>query len=75
MSEEVDAVVIGAGVVGLACAYSLKGAVDDGLTALEQAIKEGYKGFQWMKRDGDLKNLRKDPRFSKLLQGRKKKEY
>lgn len=59
----------------LACAYSLNGDVNAGLTALEQAIKEGYKGFEWMKRDGDLKNLRKDPRFRKLLQGRKKKEY
>ncbi|MHC5018643.1 MAG: TPR end-of-group domain-containing protein, partial [Planctomycetota bacterium] len=40
----------------LACAYSLANRVDEGLTALEQAVKEGYKGFEWMKRDGDLKN-------------------
>ena len=49
--------------------------MDRGLDALEQAVKEGYKGFLWMARDGDLKSLRKHPRFKKLLQGRKKKEY
>jgi hypothetical protein len=59
----------------LACAYSLAKRVDEGLTALEQAVKEGYKGFEWMKRDGDLKNLRKHPRFKKLLKGRQRKEY
>ncbi len=59
----------------LACAYSLASRVEEGLTALEQAVMEGYKGFEWMKRDGDLKNLRKNPRFKKLLKGRQRKEY
>lgn len=59
----------------LACAFALAGRVDEGLGALEQAVKEGYKGFEWMKRDGDLKNLRNHARFKKLLAGRQRKEY
>lgn len=65
----------GINLYNLACAFALKGDTDRALDALEQSVREGYRGFAWMLRDGDLKSLRELPRFKKLLEGRTKKEY
>lgn len=65
----------GINLYNLACAFALKGDADRALDALEQSVREGYRGFEWMKRDGDLRSLREHPRFKKLLEGRTKKEY
>ena len=59
----------------LACAYALLGRTEDALGALEQSVREGYKDFAWIKRDGDLRSLRDHPRFQALVAGRPKKEY
>ncbi|MHC4829298.1 MAG: TPR end-of-group domain-containing protein [Planctomycetota bacterium] len=53
----------------LACAYSLKGDLEEALGALEQAIQNGFDDAEHMHKDPDLDPLRLDPRFHKLIQG------
>jgi len=52
----------------MACAYSVMKRVEEGLEALKKAIDNGYDDHDWMMLDGDLNNLRKDPRFKKLVE-------
>src|SRR5438552_9163185 len=47
----------------LACSYSLNGDFDLAASALEQALKLGYRDFKWLSRDPDLRSLRKHPLF------------
>ena len=51
----------------LACSYSNLGKLDEAFSSLEMALRLGYKEFGFILRDRDLRNLRNDPRFSKLL--------
>ena len=44
------------------------GYADDAFAHLEQAVALGYKDGDSMRDDGDLKVLRQDPRFSRLLE-------
>jgi tetratricopeptide (TPR) repeat protein len=50
----------------LACSYSLTNQLEHGLETLKQAIQVGYRDFHWLRRDPDLRALRKDPRFSEV---------
>jgi tetratricopeptide (TPR) repeat protein len=50
----------------LACSYSLLENVDAGFAALERAVKLGYRDSQWLAKDPDLVNLRKDRRFDAI---------
>ncbi len=50
----------------LACSYSLTGQCDRAASALEQAIRLGYRDFRWLARDPDLQNLRKHPLYRQL---------
>lgn len=52
----------------LACSYSLLGRVDEALAALEKAIRLGYRDYAYMQKDPDLKSLRTDPRYRRLLE-------
>jgi tetratricopeptide (TPR) repeat protein len=52
----------------LACSYSLNKRVEQSVAALSRAIAQGFKDFRWLRRDPDLTNLRRDPRFKKLLE-------
>ena len=45
----------------LACSYSLNADYDLAATALEKALALGYRDFNWLARDPDLKSLRKHP--------------
>jgi tetratricopeptide (TPR) repeat protein len=47
----------------LACSYSLIGNVDRAAAALDKAISLGYRDFNWLAKDPDLRKLRKDPLF------------
>ncbi|HEX9576674.1 MAG TPA: tetratricopeptide repeat protein [Myxococcales bacterium] len=49
-----------------ACAYSLAGNKGPALDALQRAIEEGYDGPEHMERDGDLDNIRSEPRYKDL---------
>lgn len=51
----------------LACSYALLGMVDKAFSALERALRLGYSHLGHMRRDPDLKSLRADPRFARLL--------
>lgn len=51
----------------LACSLALVQEKEDALLALERAIALGYRDFDHMKKDSDLKILREDPRFKILV--------
>lgn len=45
----------------LACSYSLTDQFDRAAFSLEQALTLGYRDFNWLARDPDLRKLRKQP--------------
>jgi len=50
----------------LACSYSLAGGFDRAANALEKALELGYRDFEWLAKDPDLKPLRGHPAFDDL---------
>jgi tetratricopeptide (TPR) repeat protein len=52
----------------LACSYSMLDRVDEAIAELKKALDLGYRDFNHMLQDPDLKNARRDPRFRDLLQ-------
>jgi tetratricopeptide (TPR) repeat protein len=58
----------------LACSYSLLGFIDLSFGALTKSIKLGYRDFHYMKIDPDLKNVRVDERFERLINSWQAKE-
>jgi len=51
----------------LACSYSNLGRINHGFKALKRALALGWRDVDHMQEDGDLENLRRDPRWSELL--------
>jgi tetratricopeptide (TPR) repeat protein len=51
----------------LACSYSVLGITDPAFAALQRALELGYRHLEHVRRDPDLKSLRRDPRFARLL--------
>ena len=51
----------------LACSYSLLGLIDDAFKSIKKAIALGYRDFDYLRKDPDLENLKKDKRFYSLL--------
>jgi tetratricopeptide (TPR) repeat protein len=51
----------------LACTYTVLGMIDPGFFALQRALELGYDYPNRLRRDPDLKALRRDPRFARLL--------
>jgi Flp pilus assembly protein TadD len=51
----------------LACSYAVLGMVDPAFAALQRALELGYRHVDHLRRDPDLKSLRHDPRFARLL--------
>lgn len=45
----------------LACSYSLTEQFDRAVRALEKALQLGYRDFNWLAKDPDLKKLRQQP--------------
>jgi len=52
----------------LSCLFSLWGKTDDALTYLEKALEKEKKYREDAKTDTDFNNIRKDPRFKKLIE-------
>jgi tetratricopeptide (TPR) repeat protein len=50
----------------LACSYALTGQFERGLTTLARALRHGYRDFNWLRRDPDLRKLRRHPGFTKI---------
>jgi len=57
----------------LACSYSLLGRVEPSLRALRKAVRLGYGDVEHLQTDGDLNNLREDPRFHQLIERLKRR--
>jgi tetratricopeptide (TPR) repeat protein len=51
----------------LACSYAVLGMTERSFEALERSLRLGYCHLHHLRRDPDLKALRRDPRFSRLL--------
>ena len=51
----------------LACSYAVLGMIDPAFAALQRALELGYRHLARLCRDPDLKPLRRDPRFARLL--------
>ncbi len=51
----------------LACSYAVLGMTEPALAALQRALDLGYRQIDHIRRDPDLKSLRHDPRFIRLL--------
>jgi tetratricopeptide (TPR) repeat protein len=51
----------------LACSYTVLGMIDPALAALQRSLELGYRLIHRLRRDPDLKALRGDPRFARLL--------
>jgi len=51
----------------LACSYALLGMAELAFAALQRAVDNGYHWLDHLARDPDLKSLRRDPRFARLL--------
>ncbi|HEU4338888.1 MAG TPA: tetratricopeptide repeat protein [Planctomycetota bacterium] len=51
----------------LACSYSVLNRVDEAIAALKKALDLGYRDWNHLLKDEDLKNVRGDDRFRELL--------
>ena len=51
----------------LACSFAVLGMIDHAFEALERSLRLGYDDWHHLRRDPDLKPLRRDPRFARLL--------
>lgn len=51
----------------LACSYSLLNEIDKALRSIKKAINVGYYDFDYMLKDPDLLNLKKDQRFLRYV--------
>lgn len=51
----------------LACSYAVLGMTDPAFAALQRSVELGYRLLDHMARDPDLKSLRRDPRFARML--------
>src|SRR4051812_21112428 len=51
----------------LACSYAVLGMTDPAIAALQRSLELGYRLHDHVRRDPDLKSLRHDPRFIRLL--------
>lgn len=55
----------------LACIHSIQGQTDQAIEALAEAVDAGFSDLAWAAKDGDLAPLRTDPRFARLVAGRR----
>jgi tetratricopeptide (TPR) repeat protein len=52
----------------LACSYSLTDQFDRAVKALMRAFKLGYRDFNWLAKDPDLRKLRKHPSYQDIAE-------
>ncbi|MBV8311376.1 MAG: hypothetical protein JO344_13430 [Planctomycetaceae bacterium] len=51
----------------LSCTYAVLGMLDPAFSALQRSLELGYRFAAQLRQDPDLKTLRRDPRFLRLL--------
>ena len=54
----------------LACSLALTNDLNGAFSALEDAWRLGYRDLSWLKRDPDLRSVRRDPRYEEFLRER-----
>jgi len=54
----------------LACYYSLLNQVDLAIENLQLSIEYGYSNWDWIEKDPDLNNIRRDPRYKEIISQR-----
>ena len=52
------------------CFYSQMGDKKLAIESLRNAFMAGYQDYEWVKRDTDLENIRKEPEFIELMKGK-----
>ena len=52
----------------LACSYSLLSRLDESAEALRHSVSRGYSDVESLRRDPDLANLRRSPKFRDVLE-------
>ncbi len=55
----------------LACSLSLLARVDEAVETLERAVRLGYRDFDYLERDPDLENVRRDARYKAIVSSAK----
>lgn len=56
----------------MSCILSVMGRKEESVSFLRKAVEKGYRDWDWMDRDGDLKGIRSEPGYQEiLLRGRK----
>jgi len=48
--------------------YSLSNNIEESVSYLELALKNGYNNFEWLQEDPDLENLRRSNNFKVILE-------
>jgi hypothetical protein len=54
----------------LACSLSLLARVDEAIEALTSAVRLGYRDFEYLERDPDLENVRRDARYRAVIRAK-----
>jgi serine/threonine protein kinase/Tfp pilus assembly protein PilF len=54
----------------VACFYSRMSEKNLAIETLKNAITAGFQDYEWIKRDTDLDNIRNEPKFMELMQGK-----
>ena len=52
----------------LACAHARRNSKDEAVKALKDAFAKGFRDYEWVSRDGDLRNLHNTTEYQKLLE-------
>lgn len=52
----------------LACSLSLTRQIEEALQVLKTALKKGFSDYTLLSEDGDLDELRDDPRYERIMQ-------
>lgn len=54
----------------VACFYSRLGEKNTAVETLKKAIISGYENYEWIKRDSDFDNIRSEPAYIELMEGK-----
>lgn len=53
-----------------ACLYARLGEKERAVELITDAVSNGYENFEWIKRDPDFENIRQEPGYIKLMEGK-----
>ena len=53
-----------------ACSYARMNETKLAINALKNSVAKGLEDYEWIKRDTDLENIRKEPEYLELMYGK-----